>query len=285
MPEKFNIYQAITDRIIAQLEHGQIPWQKPWIAGNCIGAFNRISKKPYSMLNQMMLKHDGEYASFKQWESLGGKVKKGEKAEMVVFWKPTEVKETNKSGHVNVKIVPILRYFNVFHISQVDGVSPLDREEKTFSHEPIEEAEQIKGMYATREHIRIVESDSDRAFYSPSLDFIQIPMKSLYPDVNEFYSTLFHEMIHSTGHASRLNRFEHDAKAAAFGSAEYSKEELVAEIGAAALVNMIGIETANTFKNSAAYIQSWMKVLANDNRFIVSASSKAEKAVKFILGE
>lgn len=285
MTEKFNIYQAITDRIIAQLEEGQIPWHKPWIASGSIGAFNRISKKPYSMLNQMMLQHDGEYATFKQWSDLGGKVKKGEKSEIVVFWKPTQITETTKNGNTVTKTIPILRYFSVFHISQVEGVEPLKRDEQSFTHEPIEEAEQIKRSYAEREHLRIMEVNSDRAFYSPSSDYIQIPSKEQYEDIHEFYSTLFHEMIHSTGHASRLNRFDQNAQAAAFGSSEYSKEELVAEIGAAALINLVGIETIKTFKNSAAYIQNWLRVLRNDNKFIVSASGKAEKAVKFILGE
>ena len=281
--DKFNIYQEITDRIISQLEKGMIPWQKPWIGGNNV-AFNRISKKPYSMLNQMILKHDGEYATYKQWSELGGTVRKGEKSEIVVFWKPYEVTETNKDGKTVKKTIPYLRYINVFHVSQVDGVEPMNRDEKTFTHEPIEEAEEVKRNYVQRENFKIMEVNSDRAFYSPSKDFIQIPTKEQYKDINEFYSTLFHEMIHSTGHASRLGRFEDTAKAAAFGSEDYSKEELIAEIGGAALMNMVGIETNATFMNSAAYIQNWLSVLKNDNRFIVSASSKAEKAVKYIMG-
>lgn len=284
MKEKFNIYQEITDRIIDKLEQGEIPWQKPWVGGAQSGAFNRISKKPYSLLNQLLLQHDGEYATYKQWESLGGQVRKGEHAEIVVFWKPTQVTETDEDGHTLTKTVPILRYFSVFHISQVDGVAPLASKEKTFDHQPIDKAEMIKCKYMSREHLRIIETSSDRAFYSPSQDYIQIPGKEQYEDINEFYSTLFHEMVHSTGHATRLNRFEKQSKAAAFGSAEYSKEELIAEIGAAALVNMVGIETTNTFNNSVAYVQSWLKVLRNDNKFIVSASSRAEKAVKYILG-
>lgn len=276
----FNIYEEITDRIINQLESGVIPWHKPW-HGVTSGAYNRISKKPYSLLNQMLLEHDGEYATYKQWSDIGGKVRKGEKSEIVVFWKILNVEEV-KDGKVEKKSIPLLKYINVFHISQVDGVEP--KTIKPIEHNPIEEAEKIKNNYADREDITIKELVTDRAFYSPSKDFIQIPCKEQYQDIMEFYSTLFHEMIHSTGHKDRLGRLDCTIKFASFGSEDYSKEELIAEIGSAFLMNHIGIETIKTFKNSAAYIQSWLSVLKNDNRFIVSASSKAEKAMKYILG-
>jgi len=279
----FNIYQEITNRIIEQLENGYIPWLKPW-SGVKEGAFNRITKKPYSLLNQMLLKHDGEYASFKQWTNLGGKIKKGEKAEIVVFWKVLHKEETNQQGEKVDKFIPMLRYINVFHISQVEGVEPLNKDELKVN-QPIEEAEKIKREYVEREHFLIQERITNEAFYSPLRDFIQVPCKEQYNDVIDFYATLFHEMVHSTGHMSRLNRFDEHSKLAAFGSEDYSKEELIAEIGSATLMNVVGIETEKTFKNSAAYIQSWLRVLKNDNKFIVSASSKAEKAVKYILGE
>ena len=277
-----NIYQEVTDRIINQLEQGIIPWQKPW-TGVMDGAFNRVSKRPYSLLNQMLLKHTGEYATFKQWQELGGKIRKGEKSEMVVFWKMTKITE-EKDGEKNEKIIPMLRYYNVFHISQVDGVEPLPVKELQ-PLEPIEEAENIKEAYKCRENIQIFEKVTNRAFYSPSNDYIEVPCKDQYKHVEEFYSTLFHEMVHSTGHMTRLERFEQGAKIASFGTPDYSKEELVAEIGAATLLSVIGIETSKTFNNSTAYIQSWLRVLKNDNKFIVSASSKAEKAVKYILGQ
>lgn len=281
MAEKFNIYEEITNRIIEQLEQGNIPWHKPW-NGLTSGAYNRVSKKPYSLLNQMLLKHDGEYATYKQWSDLGGKVRKGEKSEIVVFWKILNVEETN-DGKVEKKSIPLLKYINVFHVSQVDGVEP--KEVKTIEHKPIEEAEKIKKDYINRENILIKEVISNEAFYSPVKDYIQVPCKEQYKDVLEFYSTLFHEMVHSTGHKDRLKRLDCSVKLASFGSEDYSKEELIAEIGSAFLMNHIGIESSKTFKNSAAYIQSWLKVLKNDNRFIVSASSKAEKAMKYILGE
>lgn len=272
------VYDMVTNRIIEQLESGVIPWH-----GVRSGAYNRISNKPYSLLNQMLLQHDGEYATIKQWNELGGKVRKGEKSEIVVFWKIQPYEETKEDGTKEVKQIPLLRYFNVFHISQVEGVEPKATADFTVL-EPIEEAEKIKEEYKTRENIQILETVSNKAFYSPTMDYIQVPCKEQYTAIEEFYSTLFHEMIHSTGHKARLDRLASGSNAM-FGSETYSKEELVAELGSASLLNILGIETQKTFKNSSAYIQSWLRVLKSDNRFIVSASSKAEKAVKYILGE
>lgn len=275
-----NIYQLITDRFIEELEKGVIPWQRGW-HGVRKGAYNRVSKKPYSLLNQMMLQHQGEYATFKQWESLGGTIKKGSKSEIVVFWKIQPVEESKEDGTKEVKHIPILRYFNVFHISQVDGVEPLNVAELT-ELEPIAEAERIKEEYKSRENIDIREIITNEAFYSPSRDIIEVPCKEQYTDISEFYSTLFHEMVHSTGHKSRLDRLDTSINSR-FGSETYSKEELVAEIGSATILSILGIETAKTFRNSTAYLQSWLRVLRNDNKFIVSASSRAEKAVNYIL--
>lgn len=275
-----NVYQMVTDRIIEEMQKGVIPWEKPW-TGVRAGAFNRVSKKPYSLLNQMLLKHTGEYATFKQWSELGGKIKKGEKSEIIVFWKITEIEEENEDNEKVKKNIAILRYYNVFHISQVEGVKPL---ESPFPKvEPIEEADRIINDYVTREHIDFQEQASNEAYYSPSRDCVVVPMKEQYKLINEYYSTTFHELTHSTGHKTRLDRLESGA-VAAFGTETYSKEELVAEIGSASIMNLLGIETTKTFRNSAAYIQSWIKVLKNDNKFIVSAASKAEKAVNFIIG-
>ena len=277
-----NVYDLVTERIIEQLENGVIPWQKPW-SGTHSGAYNRISNKPYSLINQMLLSHSGEYASFQQWNSLGGKIKKGAKSEVVVFWKIQPVEKEQEDGTKVIKQIPILRYYNVFHISQVDGVEPKERAKFT-ELEPIEEAERIKEEYKEREHINIIETVSNKAFYSPTGDYIQVPCKEQYQAIEEFYSTLFHEMVHSTGHKTRLDRLETGSNAH-FGSASYSKEELCAELGSASILNILGIETPKTFNNSTAYIQSWLRVLRNDNRFIISASSRAEKAVKYILNE
>ena len=283
---KANVYEIVTARIIAELEKGNIPWrwQRPW-TGVRSGAFNRISKKPYSLINQILLLHTGEYATFKQWQDLGGHVRKGEKSEIVVFWKIFEAEETNpETGEKETKKIPLLRYYNVFHISQVEGVEPLASEQLNDEIEPIEEADKIITSYINREHLNFKECKSNKAYYRPSDDSVVVPLKEQYNLINEYYSTTFHELTHSTGHKNRLNRLQNGA-VAAFGSETYSKEELVAEIGSASLMNIVGIETPKTFKNSTAYIQSWLQVLRNDNKFIVSASSRAEKAVNYILGE
>lgn len=272
----------VTERIIEQLENGVIPWEKPW-TGVRSGAFNRVSKKSYSLLNQMLLKHEGEYATFKQWSELGGHIRKGEKSEIVVFWKIIPVEEVQEDGSKVTKQIPMLKYISVFHISQIDGVEPLPKE-KLNDIEPIEKAENILRDYWTREHIKVEHVKGNKAFYSPIRDMIQLPLFEQFKDANEYYSCAFHETVHSTMKETRCNRTEERKdKIVAFGSEEYSKEELVAELGSANLMNMIGIETVKSFRNSSAYIQSWLSVLRNDVKFIVSASSKAEKAVNYIL--
>lgn len=278
-----NVYELVTNRIIEQLENNIIPWEKPW-SGTIDGAFNRVSKKPYSILNQMLLKYDNEYASFKQWKDLGGHIRKGEKSEIVVFWKMYPIKEKQDDGTEIIKTIPLLKYINVFHISQVDGVEPL-KQKVTHDIEPIEKAEKILNDYWNRENITIEHVKGDKAFYSPMFDKIQLPLFEQFKQSEEYYSTAFHESVHSTMKTSRCNRQEdRKGKVVSFGSEEYSKEELVAEVGSAQLMNIVGIETTKSFRNSTAYIQSWLKVLRNDNKFIVSASSKAEKAVNYILG-
>lgn len=231
----------------------------------------------------MLLGQSGAWATYKQWQELGGHIRKGEKASFVTFWKLQPYEETNADGETEIKQIPLLRYYNVFHISQVEGVKPLE-DVKLNDIEPIAEAERIKEAYKEREHIQIKEVVTNDAFYSPAGDYIQVPCKEQYTVANEFYSTLFHEMVHSTGHKSRLNRLTTGADAR-FGSQVYSKEELCAELGSAMILNQIGIETSETFTNSAAYIQNWLQVLKNDNKFIVSASGKAQKAVEYILNE
>ena len=278
-----NVYELVTNRIIEQLENNIIPWEKPW-SGTIDGAFNRVSKKPYSILNQMLLKYNGEYATFKQWQELGGHIRKAEKSEIIVFWKMYPIKEKQDDGTEIIKTIPLLKYINVFHISQVDGVEPL-KQKVTHDIEPIEKAEKILNDYWNRENITIEHVKGDKAFYSPMFDKIQLPLFEQFKQSEEYYSTAFHESVHSTMKTSRCNRQEdRKGKVVSFGSEEYSKEELVAEVGSAQLMNIVGIETTKSFRNSTAYIQSWLKVLRNDNKFIVSASSKAETAVNYILG-
>lgn len=275
-----SVYKMVTDRIIDQLNKGIIPWEKPW-TGIQGGAYNRVSKKPYSLLNQMLLEHSGEYATLKQWSKLGGKVKKGSKSEFVVFWKFIQKEKEDDSGKKTVSTYPMLRYYRVFHISKVDGVEPLEKPFNDVS--PIDVAENIINEYVNREGLTFIETISNKAYYSPMEDKVVVPDKKQFTNANGYYGTTFHELVHSTGHKLRLNRFT-DNDDAHFGSESYSKEELVAEIGSASLMNMIGIETDKTIRNNVAYIQSWLKVLRNDEKFVVSAGGKAGKAVDYIMG-
>ena len=271
-----DIYAEVTSRIVSQMEQGIIPWQKPWIASG--QAISRSTGKPYSLLNQTILGKPGEYVTFKQCQAEGGKVRKGEKSQMVVFWKFIE--QEDEETHEK-KQVPFLRYYSVFHIDQCEGLTAKHMPELPATAKADEVAENMIAAYVKRSGVRIVNQEGDRAFYSPASDSITLPLLAQFAETAEYYSTAFHELTHSTGHASRLDRL---SKTAYFGSEAYSKEELIAEIGAAALVNHAGLETANSFRNSAAYVQNWLKVLRDDKRFIVSAAGKAEKAVNMILG-
>ena len=274
-----DIYSEITDRIICQMEEGIIPWQKPWVASG--KAISRSTGKPYSLLNQMLLGRPGEYLTFKQCQEAGGKVKKGEKSSMVVFWKWIETTD-EETGEK--KEVPFLRYFNVFHIDQCEGVTARHTTETAFpaGAEPLEAAQEIIYDYLSREGVKLSHQEGDRAFYRPSTDEVILPIRKQFVSTSEYYSTVFHELTHSTGHAKRLNRL---SKPSFFGTEDYSKEELVAEIGAATLINHVGLETTTSFRNNAAYIQNWLKVLKDDKRFIVSAAGRAEKAVNLILNQ
>ena len=287
----FDLYQTITDRIISELENGIIPWHKPWVGGtNC--AISHETGRAYSMLNQILLGNPGEYITFTQCKKEGGKVKKGAKAKMIVFWKMLCVDKKNAAGETitdadgkaMTDTVPVLKYFNVFHISDCEGIEPKPSGKLPAAPaDPVENAEKSFQDYLTRSGVRFESSVQDRAFYSPSADLISCPAIEQFSSSAEYYSTIFHEATHSTGHKSRLNRFPENAAAAAFGSESYSKEELVAELGAAAILNNLGIETASSFRNSAAYIQSWLRALKDDKRLIVSASARAEKAMRLIL--
>ncbi|MEE1199151.1 MAG: zincin-like metallopeptidase domain-containing protein [Christensenellales bacterium] len=270
-----DIYAEITNRIVSEMESGLIPWAKPWVAlGGCV---SYATGNPYSLLNQMLLGRPDEYATYKQIQSAGGYVKKGQKASMVVFWKWIE--QEDKDGEK--KEIPFLRYYNVFHIDQCEGLKAKHSTEFPQTANADQKAESIICDYLKTSGVKLNHEQGDRAFYRPSDDSITLPLLAQFKETAEYYSTAFHEMIHSTGHMSRLNRLE---KTAFFGTEAYSKEELIAEIGAAALVNASGLETTKSFRNNAAYIQNWLSVLKNDKRFIVSAAGKAEKAVNLILG-
>lgn len=275
----FDLYQQITDRIIAELEKGTVPWKKSWSCTS--GAISRATGKPYSVLNQLLLPYDGEFVTFKQAAEEGHPVKKGEKASAVFFFKfiESEDKDTGEK-----KTVPLLKYYSVFHISQCEGMKPRFAVSGGTHSDlmPDIRAEQILNDYIDRSGVTLRKEKSNKAYYSPATDTIVVPELDQFSDLSEYYSTVYHEAIHSTGAPSRLNRIKDVAR---FGSESYSKEELTAELGASYLVNATGLEKPSSFQNSAAYLNGWLSALKNDKRFIISAAGKAEQAVRLILGE
>lgn len=282
-----NIYEVVTNKIIAQLEQGTIPWQKPWFSVNH-GAWNGVTGRKYSLMNQMLLPKSGEWASYNQWLRVGGQVKQGEKASLVIFWKWLSESENNSekdSEHQEIRQrKPCLKYYHVFHISQVDGVESMAPEELSEAIvEPVPEAERLLMDYINRERIQLESDWSDKACYSPMEDKIYLPRREQFRSPEAYVSTALHECGHSTGHESRLHR--KGCQSVHFGSETYSKEELIAELTSISLMHDLGIATDDCFQNSASYIQSWMQVLHNDKRFVLSAAGQAEKAVKYIMGE
>lgn len=272
------VYEMVTQEIIKKLEAGTIPWRQPWTTGG--QAVSWSTQKAYRGVNALLLT-PGEYATFKQIQAADGRVKKGARGHLVVFWTMLTKTETNEAGEEVTKTIPFLRYYKVFEITtQVEGLKSRRNDDGGFEHDPIETAEKIREGYKDAPSVAFVPG---RAFYRPSTDSISVPPMSDYENPNEYYSTLFHEMIHSTGHSTRLGRLKVGA-VAAFGSESYSKEELVAEIGAAMLCGKAGI-VQHTIDNSAAYIQSWLNALRKDSRLIVTAASQAQKATDHILGE
>ena len=290
-----NLYAEVTDKIIALMEQGQIPWHKPW-AGTSAGAISHSTGKPYSLINQILLMEPGEYITFNQCQKEGGRVKKGAKAKKVYFWKLYQKDLLDEAGQPVLKpdgtpkkeTIPVLKAFQVFHLlNDCEGISPRWADKLPEAPaQPIEAAEATLREYVSREGIRLdAEKISGKAYYSPFHDLINLPCLSQYQNAAEYYSTAFHEATHSTGHPSRLHRFEIFDKNAAFGSEEYSKEELTAEIGAACILHQMGIETPDSLRNSAAYLQSWLKALKDDKQMIIGAASRAEKAVRLILNQ
>lgn len=280
-------YQVITDRIVGLLGKGVVPWQKPWQGGEMMPR-NLISRREYRGVNVFLL-HAMMYElpfwlTYNQAKELGGHVKKGERACPVVFWKWLEVEDSDQSR--GKKTVPFLRYYSVFNVAQCEDI-PADKVPSLKGdkpeHSPIEEAERIVATMPKRPEIR---HGGGRACYWPNLDRVDVPRPETFHSGQDYYSTLFHELAHSTGHESRLNRkgvSGSDDEWSAFGSTPYAREELVAEMGAAFLSGQAGI-VERTIDNSASYIHSWLQRLKDDTRLVVQAAAQAQKAADFILG-
>lgn len=279
-----DIYEIITKKILDQIEAGVCPWSKPW-TGVLDGAINYVSRKPYSLLNQMLLQKDGEWLSFNQIVERGGKVKKGAKSGMVVFTKRVEYtrEETTEDGETKEKVIriPMLRYYNVFHISDVEGIETKIKDTDHIVVEPIKEGERIIKTYLDNNpHLKFEAKKSNRAYYSPAQDLVCVPCLKQYPkNPEEYYSTAFHELVHSTLRADRCDRKD----GATMIREDYSREELVAELGAAMLYSIAGMTSPRVFMNSAAYLKGWASKLKEDTKAIVWASTRAEAAVKYIL--
>lgn len=296
---KFDAYQMVTDRICKALESGVKPWQMPWVNPmNC--AWSGQTGNPYSFLNQILLidpdkeKDDwmedirGEWLTFHQIQERGGKVKKGEHGRKVVFFKmiPKKMDEavviSINGEEIGQEYFPYLTVSTVFHIRQCEGVQQKYHTDadKEYAFLADATAESVSSDYLSRSGVKLINTKSGRAFYRPSTDEIHMPKPEQFKDSAEYYSTLFHEMTHSTGHPSRLDRVNGNVH---FGDESYSQEELVAEIGSASILSTLGIESTSSFTNSAAYIANWLTALKNDKTLIVKAAAKAEKAVKLIL--
>jgi antirestriction protein ArdC len=288
-----DIYQRVTDIIIQKLSQGDIPWKQPWGSSYYVPR-NYMTMRPYKGFNAMLLGFAYEkpyYLTFHQVKELGGKVIKGSQSLPVVYY--DKIYRMSDSGQRitadlarslpkgTVEIIPFLKYYNVFNISQVEGVKftvPTLVEEENLV---IESCERIVANMPLRPEIRHV---GNEACYSPVYDKVLMPPMSVFHTSENYYQVLFHELIHSTGHQKRLNRKE-IVVPTNFGSEMYSKEELVAELGACFLMSRAGsLQEFNTIQ-SAAYIQGWIKRLENDKRLILEASGKASRAADFIINE
>ena len=284
------IYEMIEKEIVSQLENGIIPWKRCYHLRGVGCAISHQTKEPYSFLNQFLLSQPGEYWTFNQATNAGLKVRKGAKARKIFFWKTFDVeKDVKREWHgglliesVSYKKVPMLKWYNVFHEKDIEGLpdKPLDAVDVEKNKASILGADSIIDNYleANRD-ITFVESDTTPCF-SPFTNTIHVPKKCQFDSLEEYYSTAFHEMTHST--AKKLGR---NLESLSMCDPNYAREELVAEIGAAYLCGACGISEESVIKNGASYCSHWLGILKNNVKDLVWASSRAESATKFILGE
>lgn len=279
---KVDVYESVTKRVIDMMEQGHIPWCKPWKALEGAFPVSHATGKAYNGINAMLLPV-GEYATFKQIQKENGRVKKGEHGFPVVYWNFKKLVETDEeTGEERTRTIPFLREYTVFNIEvQAENIAAkyLKAEgvpEAKF--DPIESAERIISDFADRTGLTLVrDCVCDEAYYQPSRHLVNIPKLEQFDDASKYYSTIFHELGHSTMKA--LGR----PMSGGFGSKNYAKEELVAEMTAGCILSMLGFETQASFTNSVAYIESWSKALKEDKTLFVTAANRADKAVALIL--
>ena len=287
---KTNVYELVTNRIMEALEQGVIPWRKTWIGGT--SAMNWLTKRPYTGINELLTNlspyEHPYFLTFKQANALGGKVKKGAKSLPIVFWKKilkdengNIVAESEAGNRQDLKERYVLKYYRVFNIADIEDIAFQLPDMPVSTGKPIDVCESLVDNMPNPPTIHV---EDYAPCYVPSEDAVYMPRLSSFGEAELYYSTLFHELIHATGHVDRLNR-KAVVSSKKFASITYSQEELTAEIGAAYLCKITGIELPETFDNSVAYLQSWLEKLAKDKRFIFKAATEAKAATQYILGK
>ncbi|HUF73752.1 MAG TPA: zincin-like metallopeptidase domain-containing protein [Gammaproteobacteria bacterium] len=284
---KRDIAQEVTDKLVAALESGVNPWRRPWrslgVAGRgSVMPHNASTGKAYRGVNVMLCglaQQAAGYTSagwltFKQARDLGGNVRKGEKGTLVVFWKFLERRTEGTDGTETKSRFPMLRHYTVFNVEQCDGLP--ERITNPTGAEP-EAVPDLAAWVAETLSCR-VDHGGERACYIPSVDTIKLPLRSAFETEAGYSGTLLHEATHATGVKHRLDRLT----MARFGSEDYAKEELVAEVGASMLCAHLGLDYV--VEHHASYLESWLKALKGDKRYIFSAASAAQKAVDYVLG-
>jgi antirestriction protein ArdC len=287
-------YEDITNKLVKKIqESGILPWHQPYFGHS--NAVSYVTGKPYSWLNQWLIicqaegQADGqanEYLTWHQIQQHQAHLRKGCHGYRVYFWNTFEKVEIDNEGNRITKQIPYLKSYTVFSVNDCEGIQPRWQRNRTgiTTISPIKHAEELVTQYLTREKINL-EHIRNEAYYSVSRDTINLPSLSNHRSAEDYYATLLHECVHSSGHEKRLHRFKSNDHSSPFGSPNYSREELVAEMGAAFLLNHLNIDNPSTFQQNAAYIQSWIRALQNDVSLIAIAAGKAEKAVQFILGQ
>jgi antirestriction protein ArdC len=270
-------YDRITERIVSLLSQGTVPWHKPWQVKTGLPR-NLVSQKPYRGINVFLLiamnYESPHWLTLRQANQLGGQVKPGEKSCPVVFWKPMEVKD-KESGED--RKIPFLRLYHVFNVAQCQGLknTPPADDSAFVQTEPAE-------IVAKMPLPPAIKHGMAAACYSPANDTIDMSDRERFDAEDSYHATLFHELVHSTGHEKRLKRAG-IVDRNGYGSDPYGKEELIAEMGSAFLCGYAGI-VDRTINHSAAYLEGWLKQLKQDRTLIVHAAAQAQKAADFILG-
>ena len=270
-------YQVITDRILTLLQQGTVPWQQPWDSALGLPR-NLFSQHAYRGINVWLLTAMGLpspfWATFHQVKAAGGTIRKGAHGVPVVFWK-VYTHEDTETGETEKRFV--LRQFTVFNAVQLDGVAIPEITVLAHRFTPIERCAHLVNAMPQRPAIL---HGHPRAWYTPATDTLHMPLPACFHRPEAYYATLYHELVHASGHRSRLNR-KTLTDLCRFGDPTYAKEELVAEMGAAYLSGICGIANA-TLANSAAYLQSWLRVLRHDATLLVHAAAQAQRAADYI---